>query len=86
MIDGEVRVDMARVKARKDAVVKASKDGVSQWLRTLPNLRIYEGHGRFDGPNRVRVNGEVLHAERIFINTARAPRSRTCPGSTRWSI
>jgi pyruvate/2-oxoglutarate dehydrogenase complex dihydrolipoamide dehydrogenase (E3) component len=80
VIDGEVRVDMARVKARKDAVVKASKDGVSQWLRTMPNLRIYEGHGRFDGPNRVRVNGEVLHAERIFINTGARPSVPDLPG------
>lgn len=80
MINGEVRVDMAQVKARKDAVVRASRDGVTDWLKTMPNLGVYEGHGRFDGPNRVRVNGEVLHAERIFINTGARPSVPDLPG------
>ena len=35
MIDGEVRVDMQRVKARKDAVVRRSNEGVENWLKGL---------------------------------------------------
>lgn len=80
MINGEVRVDMARVKARKDAVVRATRDGVTDWLKAMPDLDVYEGHGRFDGPNRVRVSGEVLHAERIFINTGARPSVPDLPG------
>lgn len=80
MIDGELRVDMARVKTRKDAIVRASKDSVSEWLKTMPSLSVYEGHGRFVGPDRVRVNGEVLHAERIFINTGARPTVPDLPG------
>jgi len=69
VIDGGVHVDMKKVKARKDAVVKQSNDGITSLLRNMPNLSVYEGHGRFAGPDTVRVNGALLQAEKIFINT-----------------
>ena len=68
VIEGEVGVDMARVKARKDAIVRRSATGVERWLKSLANCTVYRGHGRFDGDRRVRVGDEVLEAERIFIN------------------
>ena len=68
VIDGAIQVDMSQVKARKDAVVCQSNQGVTNWLTTMENLTVYEGHGRFEGPNKVGVNGEVLEAERIFVN------------------
>jgi pyruvate/2-oxoglutarate dehydrogenase complex dihydrolipoamide dehydrogenase (E3) component len=68
-IDGAVRVDMARVKARKDEVVARSNNGVANWLRGTPNLTVIEGHGSFEGPRTVRVNGRLLEAPEIFINT-----------------
>ena len=67
-IDGVIRVDMARVKARKDAIVERSTSGVEGWMKGLDNVTTFEGHGRFDGPNRVSVDGEVLESEKIFIN------------------
>ena len=67
-IDGVIRVDMARVKARKDAIVERSTSGVEGCMKGLDNVTTFEGHGRFDGPNRVSVDGEVLESEKIFIN------------------
>ena len=68
VIGGDVGVDMARVKARKDAIVRRSATGVERWMKSLANCTVYQGHGRFDGDHRVRVGGDVLEAERIFIN------------------
>ncbi len=68
VIGGEVGVDMARVKARKDAIVRRSATGVERWMGSLANCTVYRGHGRFEGDHRVRVGGDVLEAERIFIN------------------
>jgi pyruvate/2-oxoglutarate dehydrogenase complex dihydrolipoamide dehydrogenase (E3) component len=65
---GAVRVDMKRVKARKDAVVALSRVGVTDWMEGLKNGRVIRGHARFVSPNTVRVNGEELAADRIFIN------------------
>lgn len=67
-IDGPVRVDMARVKARKDAVVKQSSEGVTAWLKGTPNLTVIEGHGRLENAHAVRVNGALLEAREIFLN------------------
>jgi len=34
----------------------------------MDNLTVYEGHGRLESPTAVRVNGELLEAERIVLN------------------
>jgi pyruvate/2-oxoglutarate dehydrogenase complex dihydrolipoamide dehydrogenase (E3) component len=67
-IDGSITVDMKRVKARKDQVVRQSNEGVTNWLKTMKNLTVYEGHGRFESANSVRVNDDLLEAERIVLN------------------
>ena len=68
IIDGPIRVDMGQVKARKDGVVKRSNGGVTNWLRNMENLTVYQGHGRFETANTIRVNGDVLEAEKIILN------------------
>lgn len=67
-IDGSVRVDMKRVKARKDAVVNQSTTGLKGWLEGLENVTLFQGHGRLEGPNQVRVNETLLEADQIFLN------------------
>jgi pyruvate/2-oxoglutarate dehydrogenase complex dihydrolipoamide dehydrogenase (E3) component len=67
-ISGGVQVDMKRVKARKDAVSAASRNGLESWLKTLNNCTVHQGHGRFESPREVSVGSERLSAERIFIN------------------
>src|SRR5215469_13567866 len=44
---GDVKVDMQRVKARKDYVVGLSNRGVERSLKTLDNCRVYEDHAQF---------------------------------------
>jgi pyruvate/2-oxoglutarate dehydrogenase complex dihydrolipoamide dehydrogenase (E3) component len=68
IVNGDVRVDMKRVKARKDAVSGRSNKGVEDWLRGLKNCTVIQGHARFQSPNTVVVNDEVLKADRIYIN------------------
>ena len=65
---GEVRVDMKRVKARKDEASRRSNKGVEDWLRGLKNCAVIQGHARFQSSNTVLVNDEVLAADRVFIN------------------
>jgi pyruvate/2-oxoglutarate dehydrogenase complex dihydrolipoamide dehydrogenase (E3) component len=68
VIEGQIRVDMKAVKARKDAIVKVSNEGVEQGLREDPRIMVYVGHARFVGPRQVAVGGDLLEAEQIFIN------------------
>jgi pyruvate/2-oxoglutarate dehydrogenase complex dihydrolipoamide dehydrogenase (E3) component len=67
-INGDVRLDMKRVKARKDKVSGRSNKGVEEWLRGLKNCTVIQGHARFQSPHTVWVNDEVLQADKIFIN------------------
>ena len=68
VIQGPVGVDMRKVKARKDEIVARGTKGIREWMKTTDNVTVYEGHARFDGPKTVRVDGQVLEADRIFIN------------------
>jgi len=72
-IDGAVRVDMPRVKRRKDEVVAQSTSGVQKWLRGTPDVTVIEGHGRFESARVVRVGDRRLTAPEIFINTGGRP-------------
>ncbi|HVG01865.1 MAG TPA: FAD-containing oxidoreductase [Nitrospira sp.] len=67
-ITGDVRVDMKRVKARKDDISGRSNKGVEAWLRGLKNCTVLQGHARFQSSHTVAVNDEVLQADKIFIN------------------
>jgi len=67
-VGGTVEVDMKAVKARVDAVVGQSRNGVERSLRTLKGCTVYQGHGRFVGRKEVQVGKETLVADKIFIN------------------
>jgi pyruvate/2-oxoglutarate dehydrogenase complex dihydrolipoamide dehydrogenase (E3) component len=67
-VNGDVRVDMKRVKARKDEISGRSNRGVEEWLRGLNNCSVIQGHARFESSHSVVVNDDVLEADRIFIN------------------
>ncbi|HEV8343719.1 MAG TPA: FAD-containing oxidoreductase [Candidatus Binatia bacterium] len=67
-ISGPVNVDMKRVKERKDEIAGRSNRGVESWMRGLANGTVYQGHARFESPRTVRVNNELLEADKIFIN------------------
>jgi pyruvate/2-oxoglutarate dehydrogenase complex dihydrolipoamide dehydrogenase (E3) component len=68
ILDGPVSIDMARVKARADAVSANSRTGIETWLRGMPGCTVIREHASFEGPDTVRVGNEMLTAPRIFIN------------------
>ena len=68
ILDAPPRVDMARVKARADAVAARSREGVESWLRGTERCTVITGHARLLAPDMVNVGEEQLSAPRIFIN------------------
>jgi pyruvate/2-oxoglutarate dehydrogenase complex dihydrolipoamide dehydrogenase (E3) component len=79
-VNGDVRVDMKRVKARKDAVSGRSNRGVEEWMRGLKNCRVIQGHARFQSSSTVVVNDEVLQADKIFVNVGGRATVPAIPG------
>ena len=65
---GEIRVDMARVKARKDGIVGKSREGLESWMRSLKETEVIVGEARFVAAATLEVGGRRLTAPRIFLN------------------
>ena len=68
VLTGPVSVDLARVRARADAVVRQARDGLESWLRALPRCTVIRAQARFEAPDVIRVGQDQLSAPRIFIN------------------
>jgi pyruvate/2-oxoglutarate dehydrogenase complex dihydrolipoamide dehydrogenase (E3) component len=65
---GDVSVDMAKVKARKDKVMLDDREGVESWLERMDNCTLIRGHARFVDPYTIRVGDRVLRGDKIFLN------------------
>jgi pyruvate/2-oxoglutarate dehydrogenase complex dihydrolipoamide dehydrogenase (E3) component len=65
---GPITADMARIKARKDEIVRASREGVEGWMRGLKHTETIVGEARFTAPRTLRVGTRELTAPRIFLN------------------
>ena len=82
-IEGSINVDMKAIKARKDAVVAPSRNGVERSLKKLQGCTVYEGHGRFVAEKKVAVNGAELAADHIFLNVGARAAIPPIPGLDR---
>ena len=67
-VGGDIRADMTRIMARKNDIVRRSREGIETWLRSTERLTVLQGHARFTNPRTLSVNDEVVSADQIFIN------------------
>ena len=80
---GPVSVDLAAVKARKDAVVAQSREGLASWVGGTARLELVIGEARFvthesegeriGGDQRVSVGSRTFQAPLVVINTGGRP-------------
>src|SRR5262249_31247522 len=59
-----------------------SRTGLESWLRNTENCTVYQGHARFESPNKVRVGEQLLTAPQIFINVGARASIPSMPGVT----
>ena len=76
---GSVRVDMARVRARKDGVVQSFRAGSLRRLEQQENLDLLRGQARFVGPRTLAVTrapGDTLElrGDVIVLDVGQRPR------------
>jgi pyruvate/2-oxoglutarate dehydrogenase complex dihydrolipoamide dehydrogenase (E3) component len=72
-LPGEVKIDMARIKARKDAIVTNSRVGLEKWLGEMKGCTIVRGTASFTSSRSVRVGDAEYRADKIFINVGARP-------------
>ena len=80
-----VRVNVAEVRQRKQAIVDSFRNGSQRHLQNTKNLELIFGDASFSGPKSLTVrlpSGETRHlgADKIFINTGGRPESPPLPG------
>ncbi|NLD67976.1 MAG: FAD-containing oxidoreductase [Limnobacter sp.] len=77
---GEVRVDMAAVKRRKDEIVGQSSEGVAEWIERMSNVSLVHGHARFTAPRTVAVGERSFTADRVFLDVGSRAAVPDMPG------
>jgi pyruvate/2-oxoglutarate dehydrogenase complex dihydrolipoamide dehydrogenase (E3) component len=77
---GEVIVDMAAVKARKDRISGGDREGLETWLEGMKGCTLIRGHARFEGTHALRVDDQLLEADRIFLNVGGRAVAPDMPG------
>ncbi len=80
---GPVRVDLARVRERKRAIVKKFREGGERRLRETPGLELISGEARLVAPRTVAVDGRSLVADQVFINVGCRPAAPDITGIDR---
>ena len=68
VMSGEVRVDLGKVQARREAIVLTSRNGVEKGLEENERCTVYRGTARFASATTMRVGDEMLEAKQIFLN------------------
>jgi pyruvate/2-oxoglutarate dehydrogenase complex dihydrolipoamide dehydrogenase (E3) component len=78
---GEVRVDFAAVRRRKDQIVRHWRDGLFAHIREAGDrLRLVEGSARFVGEREIEVQNERHQADIVIVNAGVRPALPPVPG------
>ena len=77
---GDITVDMAKVKARKDKVSGDDRRGLESWLEGMKGCTFIRGHARFESPHTIRVDDRLLEADKIFLNVGGRAVAPDMPG------
>jgi pyruvate/2-oxoglutarate dehydrogenase complex dihydrolipoamide dehydrogenase (E3) component len=75
---GEIKIDLAKVRERKRAIVESFRNGSQRKIEKTTNLDLIFGQAEFTGPKTVRVRRgdgtEIsLSADKFFINAGCRP-------------
>ena len=65
--------DLKKIKARKDALIKKSVDGIAAGVEKNENITLYRGEAKFEDEKTVAINNELITAEEIYINVGGRP-------------
>ena len=75
-----IKINMKRVKARKDAVVANSVKSLGKWMHGLKHGKVFKGHARLVSNDSLQVGKDLLTADKIFVNVGGRPLVPKMPG------
>ncbi len=79
-IPGDIGIDMAIVRKRAETVTMEARNGLISWFAGMDGVTVIYGHARFESERTISVNGELLTAQRIYLNVGARPAIPDMPG------
>ena len=73
-IEGNVRVNLKKIRERKDQLIQDSRSGLEKMFGDTKNITLIRGKARFTDTHTVEVNGETHTADKFYINVGGRPR------------
>lgn len=77
---GDLRVDFTAVMDRMNGIRGDSRASLERLIGSGPDVSLYRGWARFEGPRCLRVNDRVIEGERIYLNVGARPGVPDVPG------
>ncbi len=73
ILNKKADVNLKKIKERKDKLVLESRKNIKNNLSRYDNITLYKGKAKFKDANSIEVNGEILSADKFFINVGGRP-------------
>lgn len=70
---GKVEIDLQKIVERKNSIVNQWRGGQERRVRNNENISLFSGTASFIDTRAIKVNDEVIIADKIFINTGTSP-------------
>ena len=77
---GPVRLNLAKVRERKRAIVESFRSGSERRIEATEGLELVFGEARFVGPRTLAVGDRTVTADLVFINIGCRPAPPDIPG------
>ncbi len=74
ILQGDLKIDLKRIKERKDKLVHDSRSGLEKMFADTENLTLIRGKATFLDEHTVEVNNEKYSADKFYINVGGRPR------------
>lgn len=69
----EPKVNFERVMERMNEVREASSDGLTNWMKSTPNVDLIYGWAVFEGEMQLRIGDQKIEGKNIYLNTGTSP-------------
>jgi pyruvate/2-oxoglutarate dehydrogenase complex dihydrolipoamide dehydrogenase (E3) component len=74
ILEGNLKIDLKRIKQRKDKLVQDSRSGLEKMFTDTENLTLIRGKATFLDQHTVQVKNKKYTAEKFYINVGGRPR------------
>lgn len=73
ILEGNLKIDLKRIKERKDKLIEDSRSGLEKMFSETKNITLIRGKATFLDEHTIKVNNTKYTAEKIYINVGGRP-------------